>query len=192
LTIGNQNAGKFCLQINYFSELSDLLNIHPGKMGEALDTEYPRIALVLESRYGRLLKLQELEHRAQVISFQMNTPVPVGRTRETYLAWFDKHTPRSMQLWVDHSGVSFQIGDFPHCVEARDRFARSNDLPSGRNSLFLRRDILVNDIEALRDRPGISLEFHESIAPSYRKSNPWTDITVCIPPGSSGTKQFYL
>jgi hypothetical protein len=73
-----------------------LLNIAPGKMGEALGTEYPRFAL--ESLYGRQLRLKELERRAHVIVIQMNTPAPVGRTREADLGWFDKHTPRSMQL----------------------------------------------------------------------------------------------
>jgi hypothetical protein len=98
LTVGNQNAGRFCLQINYFSELSDLLNIAPGKMGEALGTEYPLIALAVESLNGRRLRLKELEHRVHVIVIQMNTPAPVGRTREAYLGWLDKHTPCSMQL----------------------------------------------------------------------------------------------
>jgi hypothetical protein len=74
-------------------------------MGEALGTEYPHIAL--ESLYGRRLRLKELERRAHVAIIQMNTPAPVGRTREAYLGWLDKHTPRSMQLmeqlWVGHS-----------------------------------------------------------------------------------------
>jgi hypothetical protein len=85
LTIDNQNAGRFCLQINYFSELSDLLNIAPGKMGETLGTVYPRIVLALDPLYGCRLRLKELEHRVHVITIQMNTPVPVERTCEAYL-----------------------------------------------------------------------------------------------------------
>jgi hypothetical protein len=85
----------------------NLLNIAPGNMGQALGTGYPRIAL--ESLYGRRLRLKELEHRVHVIAIQMNTPAPVGRTREVYLGWLDKHTPRSMQLmeqlWVSYRGA---------------------------------------------------------------------------------------